>query len=256
MGLSFYPVSDILLKSVVIKMIQFAICDDEPYMVQEISNHLSQYMNERKITSYRVNSFPNGHSLLDSDYDFDMIFLDIQMEQPNGMETAKILRQRKSHCLLVFVTVLKEYVFHAFEVEAYDYLIKPLDSGHFKRTMDRAIKLLEQRTAKNIVVQRGTSCEIVSFAQIVYCEVQGRKVYIHQSDGTIIDYYDKLEDLEQRMDGRFFRCHRSYLVNLDYIRGCNAGQVMLSQGGKIPVSRLRERDLTQALLRHMKERNF
>ena len=122
MGLSFYPISDILLKSVVIKMIHFAICDDEPYMVQEISNHLSQYMNERKITSYRVNSFPNGHSLLGSDCDFDVIFLDIQMEQPNGMETAKILRQRKNHSLLIFVTVLKEYVFHAFEVEAYDYL--------------------------------------------------------------------------------------------------------------------------------------
>ena len=256
MGLSFYPISDILLKNVVIKMIQFAICDDEPYMVQEILNHLSQYMNERKITSYCVNSFPNGHSLLDSDYNFDVIFLDIQMEQPNGMETAKILRQRNNHCLLVFVTALTEYVFHAFEVEAYDYLIKPLDSDHFKRTMDRAIKSLEQRTAKNIVVQRGTSCKVVSLAQIVYCEVQGRKIYIHQSDGTIIDYYDKLDDLEQRVDGRFFRCHRSYLVNLDYVRGCNAGQVTLSQNGKIPVSRLRERDLTQALLRHMKERNF
>ena len=256
MGLSFCPISDILLKGVVMKMIKFAICDDEPYMIQEISNHLSQYMSKMKITSYRINSFPNGHSLLDSDHDFDVIFLDIQMEQPNGMETAKILRQRRNHSLLVFVTVLKEYVFHAFEVEAYDYLIKPLDSDHFKRTMDRAIKSLEQRTAKNIIVQRGTSCVVVPLDQIVYCEVQGRKVYIHQSDGMIIDYYDKLEDLEQRMDGRFFRCHRSYLVNLDFIRGCNAGQVVLSQDGKIPVSRLRERDLTQALLRHMKERCF
>lgn len=96
MGLSFYPISDILLKSVVMKMIQFAICDDEPYIIQEISNRLSEYMSERKITSYYVNSFSNGCSLLDSEYDFDLIFLDIQMEQLNGMETAKILRQRKN----------------------------------------------------------------------------------------------------------------------------------------------------------------
>ena len=88
-------------------MIKFAICDDEPFMVQEISNHLSQYLSERAISSYHVNSFSNGRFLLDSDYDFDMIFLDIQMEQPNGMETAKILRQRKNHSLVVFVTVLK-----------------------------------------------------------------------------------------------------------------------------------------------------
>ena len=225
-------------------------------MAQEISNQLSQYMNGRQIASYDVNSFSNGRSLLESGCDFDVIFLDIQMKRPNGMETAKMLRQRGNHSLLIFVTVLKEYVFDAFGVEAYDYLIKPLDNDHFKRTMDRVIMSLEQRTAKSIVVQRGTSCEVILLAEIVYCEVQGRKIYIHQSNGKIIDYYDKLDDLEQRVDRRFFRCHRSYLVNLEYVRGCNAGQVMLPQSDKIPVSRLRERDLTQALLRYMKERDF
>ena len=58
------------------------------------------------------------------------------------------------------------------------------------------------------------------------------------------------------MDGRFFKCPRSYLVNLDYVRGCQAGQVLLPQGERIPASRLRERELTQALLRYMKGRNF
>lgn len=238
------------------KMIKFAICDDEPYMAQEIANRLSQYMNEKQITSYSVSSFQDGCSLLESDCDFDVIFLDIQMEHLNGMETAKMLRQRKNHSLLIFVTVLKEYVFDAFEVEAFDYLVKPFDSGHFKRTMDRIIKSIRQRETKSIVIWKGTSCDIILLPEIVYFEVQGRKIYIHQSNGKITDYYDKLNDLEQRIDGRFFRCHRSYLVNIEYIRGCNAGQVILSQGDKIPVSRLRERDLTQALLRYMKERDF
>ena len=121
--------------------------------------------------------------------------------------------------------------------------------------MDRAISTLAQRTDKSIVIQRGSSCDVVPLAQIVYCEVQGRKVYVHQSDGKIIDYYDNLENFERQMDSRFFRCHRSYLVNLDYVRGCDTGLVTLSLGAQIPVSRLRERDLTQALLRYMKERN-
>lgn len=237
-------------------MIKFAICDDEPIMVHEISNQLSQYMDERKITPYSVASFSNGCALLESDCDFDIVFLDIQMDNLDGIETAKILRQQKNHSLLIFVTVLKEYVFNAFEVEAYDYLLKPLDSEHFKRTMDRAVSTLAQRTDKSIVIQRGSSCDVVPLAQIVYCEVQGRKVYVHQSDGKIIDYYDSLENFELEMDSRFFRCHRSYLVNLDYVRGCDTGLVTLSQGDKIPISRLRGRDLTQALLRYMKERDF
>jgi len=72
----------------------------------------------------------------------------------------------------------------------------------------------------------------------------------------VSDYYDKLEDLERRVDRRFFKCHRSYLVNLDFVRGCRDGQVLLPGGGGIPVSRLRERDLTQALLRRMREGDF
>lgn len=69
----------------------------------------------------------------------------------------------------------------------------------------------------------------------------------------VTDYYDKLEEFERRLDRRFFKCHRSYLVNLDKVRGCHAGQAALSDGSEIPVSRLRERQLTEALLRHMKE---
>lgn len=235
-------------------MIRFAICDDEPLMTRELASHLAVYMKENSIMAYSVSDFAGGRALLERAGSFDVIFLDIQMEQPNGMETARLLRQRGDHSLLVFVTVLKELVFEAFQVEAYDYLLKPLNSAHFKRTMDRVLRTLGQRTAEDIVIQRGAGCEVVLLSDIVYCEVLGRKVYLHKKDGTVVCYYNKLEDLEHRVDGRFFKCHRSYLVNLDYVRGCQDGQVTLSQGERIPASRLRERELTGALLRHMKER--
>ena len=237
-------------------MITFAICDDEPLMARELAGHLAGYMKEKSTTDYSVSSFSNGCALLESGGSFDVIFLDIQMEQPDGMETAKLLRQRGDHSLLIFVTVLKECVFDSFQVEAFDYLLKPLDSVRFKQTMNRVLRSLEQRAAEDIVIQRGTGCEVVLLSDIVYCEVLGRKIYLHKSDGTVSDYYDKLEDLERRVDGRFFKCHRSYLVNLDYVRGCQDGQVLLFQGERIPASRLRERELTQALLRYMKERGI
>ena len=235
-------------------MITFAICDDEPMMAQELAGHLADYMKEKSMTAYSVSSFSNGCALLERVGSFDVIFLDIQMEQPDGMETARLLRQRGDHSLLIFVTVLKECVFDSFQVEAFDYLLKPLDSARFHQTMDRVLRSLEQRTAKDIVIQRGTGCEVVLLSDIVYCEVLSRKIYLHKKDGSVIDYYGKLEELEQRVDERFFKCHRSYLVSLDYVRGCQGGQVLLSQGERIPASRLRERELTQALLRYMKER--
>ena len=234
-------------------MIKFAICDDEPQMAREIADQLAGYMKETDC-DYSVDCFSSGHALLKSSDEFDVIFLDIQMERPDGMETAALLRRRESRSLLIFVTVLKDRVFDVFPLEAFDYLLKPLDRDRFRRTMDRALRWLERDAAKNLVIQRGSGCQVVPLSDILYCEVLGRKIYLHKSDGTVSDYYDKLEDLERRVDGRFFKCHRSYLVNLDHVGGCQDGQVLLSQGERIPVSRLRERELTQALLRHMKER--
>ena len=234
-------------------MIMFAICDDEPQMAREIADQLAGYMKETDC-DYSVDCFSSGHALLKSSDEFDVIFLDIQMERPDGMETAALLRRRESRSLLIFVTVLKDRVFDGSPLEAFDYLLKPLDRDRFRRTMDRALRWLERDAAKNLVIQRGSGCQVVPLSDILYCEVLGRKIFIHKKDGIVLDYYDRLEDLEQRVDSRFFKCHRSYLVNLDHVGGCQDGQVLLSQGERIPVSRLRERELTQALLRHMKER--
>ena len=236
-------------------MIKFAICDDEPAMARELAGYLARYLEEHEVTAYSVSNFSSGRALLEAADGFDVIFLDIQMEEPDGMETARLLRRQGDHSLLIFVTVLMELVFDAFQVEAYDYLTKPLDTARFARTMDRVLRTLEQRTAASIVIQQGSGCEVVPLSDVVYCEVLGRKVYLHKKDGTVTGYYDRLEQLERRVDRRFFRCHRSYLVNLDYVRGCQTGQVLLSQGERIPVSRLRERDLTGALLLHMKKRD-
>lgn len=236
-------------------MIKIAICDDEPYMAQEISRCLSQYMEEKGFTAYHAGLFLDGRSLIESGGGFDLVFLDIQMSQPDGMETAKLLRRQGNQSRIVFVTVLKEWVFDAFEVEACDYLLKPLDKDRFHRTMDRVLAAIARREAESLLIQRGAASLVIPLDQMVYCEVLGRKVYIHQKDGPTIDYYEKLDALEKRLDGRFFRCHRSYLVNLAYVRARDGGQAALSTGEKIPVSRLRGQDLTQALLRYMKERN-
>ena len=234
--------------------IKFAVCDDEPLMAKAIERHLADFMREHPRTAYSVSSFSDGDALVKAAGGFDVIFLDIRMERPDGMETARRLRRRGDRSLIVFVTALKEPVFDAFEVEAADYLLKPLDDTRFRGTMERILRCLKSRAGANIVIRRGTGCEVVPLGRIVYCEVLGRKIYLHKNDGTVSDYYEKFEDLARRVDGRFFKCHRSYLVNLDYVRGYRDGQVSLSSEERIPVSCLRERELTAALLRHMAER--
>ncbi len=233
-------------------MIKFAVCDDEPFMLKNIADRVSGYMEEKKM-SYNIELFESSRAVLESDRNFDVLFFDIQMAEPDGMEAAGILRSRGFSGIIIFITVLQESVFDAFEVQAFDFLVKPVNDEKFCRTMDRALAQLTDRE-ESLTVHKGNSCRIIPYSQIVYCEVMGRKVYIHCEGGEVVDYYDKLEELADRMGRGFFRCHRSYLVNLDHVRGHSQGIAELSGGEKVPVSRLRERELVQVLLVHMRGR--
>ena len=230
-------------------MLQIAICDDEKSMGEYLKQLIENRLADDK--EYRVKVFSSGAELLKNGKDFDIFFLDIHLKDMSGIDMARSLRQ-ESEAVIVFVTALKEYVFDAFEVQAFDYLVKPLEKKRFQRTMDRAVKSIQQDTERSLLIQKGNSCMVIPLSQIVYCEIIGRKIYLHLADNQIIDYYEKLDKLEAKVDGRFFRCHRSYLVNLDFVRGCSDRQVLLPLCDKIPVSRLREQELLQALLRRMK----
>lgn len=253
-------------------MLRIAVCDDEPKMADALSSLVSACLAEKGAAEHTIERFPNGRALLGSGAEHDLIFLDIRLDGSadvlpaapaastdpaaplTGMQTARLLREQGSGSLLVFVTVLPEYVFDAFSVEAFDYLVKPVDPARLAQTMARALQTLARRAEQGFVVRQPGGSEVVRPCELGWCEVQGRKVYLHRTDGTVIAYYDRLQRLQQRLDGRFFRCHRSYLVNLDEIRGCAGGLIALRQGEKVPLSRLREGELTAALLRRMKGR--
>ena len=234
-------------------MIKFAICDDEPVMAQEIADQLSEYMNEEHITSYCVNSFSDGRSLLESGCDFDVIFLDIQMEQPNGLETAKILRQHKNHCLLIFVTVLKECVFDAFEVEALGYLVKPVNEQKFaevfSRAQDKILSETEQKK-KTLLIQYAGANKAIPLDHIYYMESQKHKVVLYTKDGEL-EYYAKIGELEEELQGQFCRIHKGYLVNLSCVDEYSRTEIMLANGDKLPLSKYKYEDFVKAYLRFM-----
>lgn len=234
-------------------MISICICDDEIYMLDILKKKVSAFFNNESM-EVTIFSFQSGKSLLESDKKFDIVFLDIQMGEPNGLETAKKLRSQGYNGFLIFITVLQEYVFNAFEVQAFDYLVKPLKEDNFSRTMSRLLLSIRNHKEKQLLIQKGTEWSIVPFDDIVYCEIINRKVYLHLKNESVLDYYDKIENLEKKLDERFFKCHRSYLINLQHLKSYKFGQVCLANGETIPVSRLRSDEFTSVILQYMKER--
>ncbi len=233
-------------------MIHIAICDDEKYMLDNMKKIISQFF-KRKNIKIIILQFLNGEELLKYKEKIDILFLDIQMKNKdmNGMEIARKLRNHKFQGFLIFITVLKEMVFESFEVQAYDYLVKPIEEKRFEKTMERLLLSIQDNKEANLLIQKGYESNIIAFNDIVFCEIIDRKIYLHLVTSQVIDFYDRIENLETKLDSRFFKCHRSFLINLKYLKSYKSGVAYMENGEEIPVSRLRSKEFSNVILQYM-----
>ena len=210
---------------------QIAICDDEKNIRELIKDKIANQYPDANIIFYS-----SGEELLLSDNPIDILFLDIQMQGKNGMETARELRKKDKKIIIIFVTAMEEYVFQAFDVGAFNYIVKPIDDTKFKDVLHRAvdewtskITVKKEPEEKYLMINNGGVHIKVIIDDIVYAEVFNRKVVIHKLNETI-EYYGKMSDLEALAGDSFFRPHRAYLINFKYVERYDATTIYLEKG--------------------------
>ena len=231
-------------------MLQIAVCDDE----QRMGEYVKQLIEKRLGTndSYKVSVFSSGRQLLDASTQFDIFFLDIDLKDINGIDMARQLRQN-SGAVIVFVTALKEYVFDAFDVQAFQYLLKPIDEKKFFQVLDRALRECGHGKSEPLVIRVKGVYRNIPKDNIIYAENEARKVILHLKEEQIT-YYAKMSELEIFLGNQFFRCHRGYLVNLKEVSGYDTGNVQLKNGETILMAKQKYSEFVTAYMEFLRRK--
>ena len=228
-------------------MFSIAICEDETYLLEELRKKAEAYLKTRHYPA-EIRTFTSGEDLLKEQRTFDLILLDLVLPGINGLETAKRLSSKSR---IIFITSYREYAVDAFEVEAVHYLLKPVTDERLYQAMDRALNRSKQEDDRTLALIKSGSTHILPIRDILYCEVFDHRVCIHTAQGKY-EYSGTLDMLEGKLDGRFFRCHRSYLINMSHVVGQEKGTALVSNGNRVLISRRKQAEFMQRLLYNLK----
>ncbi len=233
-------------------MLSIAVCDDEIIECCNMEKRIKKIIEEMKIPCI-IRQFRSGGELLQALESFDIVFLDIMMQEMDGMKTAQLFRRKASDKILIFVSSSREYVFEAYDVEAFQYLLKPVEDRKLKSVLQKAVLKTERRSQEFIIVSSQRQKKKLFLDDIYYFEIKGRIVDAHGPEG-IFTYYEQMGELENKLQNKgFFRCHKSYLVNLKYVDGYNRQEAILENGERIVIAKRRYEDFCQEVLKAMRE---
>ena len=229
--------------------LNIAICDDEKVIREQIKE-----LAEKEMPCVCDGLYETGDALLAAGKQFDIVFLDIQMEGTDGIETAKRLRQRDEDTILIFITGIREYVFEAFDVAAFHYLLKPIEVDKFREVFRRAGRELEKRKSKRretVFIKTRNRSFSLEKDSILYIESRGKKVEIHTT-GETIEAYASMNEMEGQLGGGFFRCHRGYLVNMAYVAEYDSESITLNNGEYVYLAKEKYGEFVKAYMRYLR----
>ena len=219
-------------------MLKIAICDDMPDFLEQTKILAENW--SKKPDNMTISLFSDGDALVESHTadPFDIIFLDVVMPLVNGIDTAAEIRAHDNNVKIIFLTFSKEFAYESYAVKANDYLLKPVDSAKFYAALDACYTdILEHE--KCLTIRSTSGVHRINLQSIEYIEAQGKQVLFSLTDGRIIEAIEPFYTYESQLflnDG-FFKCHRSYLVNLYKLSTYAQNEITMRSGCRIPISR-------------------
>lgn len=225
---------------------RIAIVDDEESNAKQLLDYLQKYEKEWGCTLNAIH-YSNGLEFLNGFAgQFDIILLDISMPYMDGMETARKIREKDGEVVILFVTNLAQYAIRGYEVDALDFIVKPVSYFAFSQRLSRAVERIQSRVRPFLVINHKSGPIKLDVGTIYYIESRGHSLIFHTKAG---DYtvFGNLKDVEQKLEKeRFCRCNKSYLVSLGHVDAVQSGCAVVN-GEHLIISRTRKNSFMEAL---------
>lgn len=233
-------------------MIKIAVVEDEKIYVEQISEYLRQYGKEQA-EELQVTVYRDGDAIT-AEYkaQFDIIFMDIQMKFVDGMTAAEEIRRKDSEVIIIFITSMSQYAIRGYEVNALDYVLKPVTYFAFSQKLGKAIARLKKRNTRYITVSVKGGIRRVEVADIYYVESQGHTLTYHTKDGEILSSATMKSAEVQLEESNFSRGNKCYLINLEHVEGVK-DKCAVVKGKNLPLSRSGLKGFMQELTRYWGE---
>jgi two-component system response regulator LytT len=219
-------------------LMRIAICDDEPGQIEIVREYLVRVM-FRMNMDMRVSTFTEGRKLVESvgvGEGYEIIFLDIRLRDMNGIDAAKLIREKDRNTLIVFVSGRTDYILKGYEARAFRFIVKPVSERVIADVMSKALQEMQLDGHGGLVFREKGEDVKVDLGDIVYFESQNHRINLVCSNATHI-FYGRMRDIESRLSGKgFVRCQRGYLVNAIRIRRIRKTEVLLDNGRTLPMS--------------------
>lgn len=239
-------------------MIKIAFCDDDVSVLNQISVLLDRYRVERN----REIEYVAFHSPLDLLAEVekgmrqDVIFLDVIMPGENGIDTAKEIRQYDNNVKIIFLTSSAEFAVQSYTVGAFFYQMKPIWEESFYRLMDSVLSECKKEQECSLILRCKTGIARIELDKLEYCEVIGRTLFFYLEGGKVLESVGRLDDLHTQLEHypNFLRVHRSYLVNMDYVRNISSRAVSMANLAEIPIPKGKYSEVKNVYLEYVFDR--
>lgn len=213
-----------------------AVVDDSSQDAELLKKYIKRYFEEKK-ESYHLYIYANGLDFLDDfEKNFDIVFMDIEMPHLDGVETAKRMRQMDERVVLVFITNMAQYAIRGYEVDAIEFMVKPVGYYNFSDKMTKALKYVKRDTEHKIFLHDGEQAVRIPVSEILYLEKNKNYILFHTTKG---EYKERgtLAEMEEKFAGMgFSKCIAGCLVNLRHISKMSKEMVWIGEAA-LPISR-------------------